>query len=216
MQYLAHRGFWLAAEEKNSERAIHRAFASGFGIETDVRDRAGTLVISHDPPSSDEMTFEHFIAIYLSYPTRSKLALNVKADGLQAQLKQDLEKAAIENYVVFDMSVPDLLGYRRQGIPFYVRRSEYEGASSLDTDAAGAWLDAFETPYASTGAIRTVAGEVKGDLALVSPELHGRPYLPAWEEWRAIDESLRDRICLCTDFPERARSFFSVEAAGRP
>ena len=47
---LAHRGLWFCEEEKNSSNALFKALDLGFGIETDVRDLCGELIISHDPP----------------------------------------------------------------------------------------------------------------------------------------------------------------------
>src|SRR3546814_1451366 len=83
MQILAHRGFWNVPEEKNSWTAIERAFASGFGIETDIRDQHGRLVISHDPPSGRCIDFQDVLALHRRHGAPGPMALNVKADGLQ-------------------------------------------------------------------------------------------------------------------------------------
>ncbi|MGN7997989.1 hypothetical protein [Sphingomonas sp. 22176] len=213
MELLAHRGFWRTPEEKNSEVAFRRAFAAGFGIETDVRDCDGELVVSHDAPLAGAMPFRHLLDIYREYPVPTKLALNIKADGLQTALERMLQEAGVTNYVVFDMSVPDLLGYRRAGMPYYVRRSEFEGPSSLDSQASGVWLDAFERPFADAAAIGEAAEAVAGEIALVSPELHRRPHLDAWASWRDIEHRHANPMLLCTDFPEEARAYF--ETRGR-
>jgi len=210
MNYLAHRGFWRTPDEKNSETAIRRAFEYGFGIETDVRDCNGRLVISHDPPKTDAMDFASFIGIYLSYPDRTKLALNVKADGMQGAMKTMLDQAGVTNYVVFDMSVPDLLGYRKAAMPFYVRRSEFEGPSPLDADAAGVWLDSFERPFADGALLAEAGTATSGDIALVSPELHRRSHLEAWAYWRRVEKDYAERFWLCTDFPDEAQAFFAT------
>jgi glycerophosphoryl diester phosphodiesterase len=210
MHHLAHRGFWRTPNEKNSETAIRRAFENGFGIETDIRDCNGRLVISHDPPTADAMDFETFLDIYLTYPGRTKLALNVKADGMQCAMKTMLDQAGVTNYVVFDMSIPDLLGYRKAAMPFYVRRSEFEGASSLDADAVGIWLDSFERPFADGELLTEAATATSGDIALVSPELHHRPHLEAWEYWRGFEKDYGGRFWLCTDFPDEAQAFFAT------
>jgi len=57
---LAHRGAWTVPKERNSAEALKRALKSGFGIETDLRDLDGTVVISHDPPKHADtpLTFE--------------------------------------------------------------------------------------------------------------------------------------------------------------
>ena len=46
---LAHRGLWVTDSEKNSKEAIALALSEGFGVELDVRDRNGGLIVSHDP-----------------------------------------------------------------------------------------------------------------------------------------------------------------------
>ena len=55
MQLLAHRGLWNRPEEKNSLQALTASFNLGIGVETDIRDCDGSLVISHDPPRSAEL-----------------------------------------------------------------------------------------------------------------------------------------------------------------
>ena len=56
MIVLSHRGYWKTAVEKNTPTAFKRSFELGFGTETDVRDRNGELVISHDMPNGSEIT----------------------------------------------------------------------------------------------------------------------------------------------------------------
>ena len=60
MRILAHRGYWKKPEEKNSKTAFLRALEFGFGIETDLRDSGGQVVVSHDMPRGGEMTLEQF------------------------------------------------------------------------------------------------------------------------------------------------------------
>ena len=58
MQILAHRGRWRSPSEKNSEGAFRAALSAGYGIETDIRDFDGRLVISHDPARADAMDLD--------------------------------------------------------------------------------------------------------------------------------------------------------------
>ena len=128
---LSHRGYWLNEEEKNSIVSFERSFSLGYGTETDVRDFQGELVISHDIPTEKNITLDKFFQIYKSFDATLPLALNIKADGLQDKIKTLLSKYKIENYFVFDMSVPDTLGYHRKDINFYTRHSEYEVVPAL-------------------------------------------------------------------------------------
>ena len=56
MQIISHRGFWKSKNEQNTIISFQRSFENGFGIETDIRDLNGKLVISHDiPQNSSEL-----------------------------------------------------------------------------------------------------------------------------------------------------------------
>jgi hypothetical protein len=50
----------------------------------------------------------------------------------------------------------------------------------------------------------------KKTVAVVSPELHGRPYEPAWHMLKGLERNLRDTLMLCTDFPDMADRFFGA------
>src|ERR1041385_640435 len=78
MNIISHRGYWTAPAEKNQEVAFRRALGLGFGIETDIRDLAGDLVISHDPAPAGAMPYSRFMALYLGYGDKGPLAINVK------------------------------------------------------------------------------------------------------------------------------------------
>ena len=211
LEILAHRGWWYQPEEKNSRTALARAFAAGYGVETDLRDCAGDIVVSHDMPQPGAMTFDALLDLYLSYPTRPTLALNVKADGMAATIAERLTSRGITQYFVFDMSVPDTLGYLAEGMTVFTRHSEYEAESLLDERAAGIWLDAFERPFVAPDDIDRVLG--RGQIAaLVSPELHRKPHEDAWRVWRDTLATRSDDagVMLCTDLPDRAETYFTA------
>lgn len=208
MQIIAHRGYWRERAEMNRPAAFRRAFEGGFGVETDIRDCCGSLVISHDPASSGAMLLADFLELYCSRGPALLLALNVKADGLQEPLKEMLEGNGVDHYFVFDMSLPDMLGYRDKGMRYYTRQSEYETAPLLYGEAAGVWVDCFERDWVTEEIIQ---GHLEGQkrLCFVSPELHRRDHLPLWERLREAEKAAGDdRFMLCTDYPEKARLFF--------
>jgi glycerophosphoryl diester phosphodiesterase len=211
MNIISHRGYWLSEFEKNSVISFERSFSHNFGIETDVRDFNGNLVISHDPATSANAPLEILFELYRQFPRQPKLALNIKSDGLQAKLKQHLDTFQIENYFVFDMSVPDSLSYLKHDMLVYTRQSEYETVPSYYPRAKGVLLDEFESHWLNDQIIEEhiLAGK---SLCIISPELHGRTYHNEWEHYRHIEKKigLNDSISLCTDFPELARDFFSA------
>jgi hypothetical protein len=207
MKIISHRGYWLEASEKNTEVAFRRSFDLGFGTETDVRDCAGQLLISHDMPSGKEMTLEAFLDILAGRPL--PLAINIKADGLSKKLLEILQRYRVADAFVFDMSVPDLLQQLKNGVPSFTRLSEYEREPSCYDQAAGVWLDAFKSVWYDFDLIKSIVAKNKR-VCLVSPELHGRPCEELWDMLRANKAIQHPQIILCTDLPEKAQAFFGT------
>ncbi len=209
MIVISHRGYWINNEEKNSIEAFRRSFSLGLGVETDVRDRDGQLVISHDPPNNNCMLLEAFLQLYLKNDTRPVLALNVKADGLQTELKRQLTTFGIDNYFVFDMAVPDGLIYIREGLTTYTRQSEYEPTPPYYDMANGIWLDEFDGHWLTDEVIEghITAGKA---VCIVSPELHKRQHAAEWAHYKKIDQKIGgNRLMICTDYPEQAVEYFN-------
>jgi hypothetical protein len=207
MNILAHRGYWLESQEKNSFAAFERAWSGAYGIETDLRDHGGNIVVSHDPTEAGARTFESLLQAYTKRGNETPLALNIKADGLRDIIARLLGKYRVRNCFVFDMSIPDCLHYLCAEIPVFVRLSEYEPQTPLLDRAAGVWLDAFESEWWTPDTIRAL--HARGKLvAVVSSELHGRPHERAWQVLRALEADISNKIMLCTDFPEEADGYF--------
>jgi len=208
MIVLSHRGWWIGRPEQNRDVAFRRSFEAGFGIETDLRDRDGSIVISHDMAGADAMPLPQFLDLAEREGSRLTLALNVKADGLQSSLAVALKDRAIADWFVFDMSVPDTLGYRRLGMPFFTRESEVEPDPPLYADAAGVWMDQFFGDWIEPDHIARHLDAGKR-VALVSPELHGRDHRAFWDRLARSSLGRDDAVMLCTDFPDRARGCFN-------
>jgi hypothetical protein len=209
MIIISHRGYWKDDSEKNTETAFERSFSMGFGTETDIRDCAGELVVSHDMPKIGEITFDEFLSLYKQYQGIMPLALNVKCDGLQANVKAILNKYEISDYFMFDMSVPDMLGYFNLGLNTFVRYSEYEGPSVLWDIADGLWLDGFKSLSLDVSLIEKFISQDKR-VCIVSPELHKRDIDTEWKMIKNLPTHLlnSDKLILCTDIPEQAKDYF--------
>ncbi|MCS6766966.1 MAG: hypothetical protein MO847_11470 [Candidatus Protistobacter heckmanni] len=186
-----------------------RACDYGFGIETDVRDLDGELVIAHDMPvrAGNTLGVEEFLDIVKDGNPQAWLALNIKSDDLCLSLYRLLNQYGIGNYFVFDMSVPEMAAYRRIGMPFFTRRSDLELMPALLESSLGVRLDAFATPYfpARSASADLDAGKM---LGLVSPELHNRPHMAAWRDWRPLLG--QDPVLLCTDYPDQALTMLGM------
>ena len=209
MRILSHRGFWLAPAEKNTTAAFERSFVQGFGTETDLRDLDGSLVISHDPPQRGALLVETVLLQHRKIDPTLPLALNIKADGLQAMVADLLTRLEVQRAFVFDMSIPDMLGWHRAGVPVYTRMSDIEPEPLMIDRAAGVWLDAFNSDWWDAATISRLL-DAGLDVCVVSPDLHRRDYRAAWEKLAVIAGQVdQDRLMLCTDFPQDAKEFFT-------
>ncbi|OIR07000.1 hypothetical protein GALL_109070 [mine drainage metagenome] len=207
MKIISHRGYWKKENEKNKAVSFERSFDLGFGTETDLRDYLGEIVISHDIAEKDCISVNELFSIYKQYNNELVCALNVKADGLQRKLKAALKDFNIENYFVFDMSVPDTIGYIKEGMSFYSRQSEYEPNPVFYKECKGIWLDGFNDIWYDTGLILEHLKNKK-QVAIVSPDLHKRAVIPLWEKLKREKIDQIEDVILCTDIPEDALNFF--------
>lgn len=204
---IAHRGYWLDIAEKNTSIASTRALENGFGIETDFRDFNGELVISHDIPVAGAMKASQFIDLYRKYPVSAPMALNIKSDGLYDLISQFITHAEFKSSFVFDMAVPDMRGYLKKSVPTFTRLSEYELHPVFFKDCRGVWLDAFEGEWYGADTISSLLNQEK-KIAIVSPELHGRPCLALWALIRNHDFHRNELMSICTDLPMEAKEYF--------
>lgn len=208
MIIISHRGYWLHSFEQNTEIAFQRSFNLGVGIELDLRDYRKQVVISHDPPFGNEMSFEDFLKLYVKAPREVQLALNIKADGLQEPIQKLLFKYGVTKYFLFDMSIPDTLGYFQKQMKVFTRLSEIELQGPLYDQSSGLWLDQFYNHWITKEKIARYLKQNK-DICIVSPELHHRKYLTEWRDYKTIEKELNiDHLMLCTDYPEEAIQFF--------
>ena len=209
MKFISHRGYWLKPEEKNSNVAFKRSFDLGFGTETDIRDYAGKLVISHDIPTGKEMLVEELLDIYRESGSESTLALNVKSDGLQLPLRDLLQKYNVTNYFLFDMAVPDAIVSLKSGFNCYTRQSEYEMSPAFYKQAIGVWLDEFYEDWIKIEHLQSHLDNNKR-LCIVSPDLHKRDPIPKWEQYKELNAryDLRN-VTMCTDLPEKAEGYIN-------
>ncbi|HEG5396493.1 TPA: hypothetical protein SEZ58_001518 [Campylobacter coli] len=212
MLIIAHRGFWIKETEKNTLKAFEKSFQNNFGVETDLRDMLKQVVISHDIPNENSLSLDNFFTLYKRFLNNFPLALNIKADGLQSILKKNLEKYDINNYFVFDMSIPDALLYLRAGFNVFTRQSEYEKQPSFYNEAYGVWMDEFYEHWIDERIIQEHLENNK-KICIVSPELHKRDFKEEWQEYREISKKLKngDDLMICTDYPLQAKEFFNEQ-----
>jgi hypothetical protein len=195
----AHRGDWHPDLQPNSSQSLSNAFTNGYAIETDVRDFHGKLVVSHDPCiDSHAQSFEELLG------KTHRIAINIKSDGLSELIARNLDSIAASKSFIFDCSFPELLRYKRLGIPHAMRISEYEKELPWNPDYV--WLDAFDSDWWLED---LAAHELmkKIPTVVVSPELHKRDHHQVWDKVKSL-RKLGIELSICTDFPNRLAEEF--------
>jgi glycerophosphoryl diester phosphodiesterase len=212
MKIISHRGWWSGIEPKNSLSAFEASFRGGFGVETDIRDHNGQLIISHDVPEANFKVpmLNDFLDLAASYACDQPkiLALNIKSDGLANLLYSSLSSINYKNLdcFVFDMTVPDMRDYLSRDFEVFVRLSEVEKTPAWISRCSGVWLDSFETEWFDVALIGDYLSKNKR-VCIVSSELHGRDKSHLWR----LIYPLRNekRLMLCTDYPADADDYFN-------
>lgn len=205
IRLLAHRGLWRTKADQNAPSALLQSLENGFGVETDIRDRSGVLVVSHDCPNISSPLLSSMWGTWQALATADRpLALNIKADGLAANFVDLVRGLAPGSFFFFDMSVPDMRLYLKLGLPVFTRQSDAEPEPAYYAQSKGVWLDALDGPWDASDAIRRHLDQGK-DVAVVSEELHGRSEKAQWQMLRAFRDERR--VLLCTDFPGKFLDF---------
>ena len=209
MKILAHRGYWNTAIEGNSSKALRTALEKGYGIESDVRDYMGRMVISHNIADAMCQNAEEVFGWLHEYDDELCFAINIKADGLKEILKVYLCKYNIRNYFLFDMSVPQMVEFRELGLRYFTRQSEVEPYPYMYKNAAGVWVDGFWSTDWITEKMLVDHVDAGKEVCLVSPDLHGDKQYKNF--WRKIKQYNLDdaKILLCTDHPDEAKEYFN-------
>lgn len=211
LEILAHRGLWNELNLSNSIESLYLALSKGYGVEFDLRDYRGEIVISHDIADELSPTFHSFLDMIKDFINSKPLALNVKADGLQNLLIHQLQSFNLSNYFLFDMSFPETIKYRRLNLNYFTRVSDYE-CYCYDAKSSGLWVDCFESDFTNFNLLQSISESGK-QFVFVSPELHKRPHLTFWKSLKVwLDQNpieIRNNTMICTDFPERADEYFN-------
>ena len=164
-----------------------------FGLEIDIHNYNNKLVLAHDHPNEQSIKLEDFIT---HIPKNSLLAINIKNEEVEVELKIILSRSKTTNYFTFDWPVTSLRNAINHDLNCAFRLSEYE--KDIVPNCPWVWLDSFnEIWYDADFLISLKKSGIK--LAIVSPELHNR---------EADISKVKDIVnavkvdAMCTDIPE--------------
>ena len=197
--------------EKNTFVAFERALDNGFGIETDVRDYDGKIVISHDLPNSSciDMQLSHLLRMKFFSGACGRIALNIKSSGLAATVSTILNSIGINRHRIyaFDMSVPDIISYIDNDLDVYSRISDQEPVPAFMSIISGLWIDNLNGHFNQVEAAKDLLSQGVR-VAIVSSELHGRNHEKLWDQILSHGLYKSPNFELCTDLPHKAANVF--------
>lgn len=164
MQYIAHR--------INTIKELE-TIPCEYGVEIDLRDYNGELILQHDPFKSGDL-FED----YLKHYNHGTLILNIKSERIEYQVLELLRLHQITDYFFLDSSFPMINLLASQGEnKIALRFSEFEGLDTLINMAGRVkwvWVDCFNLlPITYDNYIKLK--NLGYNLCLVSPELQSQP-----------------------------------------
>lgn len=173
------------------------------GIEFDVREYKGELVVAHDFGKPGPL-----LSDFLKKAKDHKLIINVKSEGFLEEVLSYLDINHITNYFFLDLNYPEIVKLSSQGnFKFAVRLSEFESIDkSINLNPRWIWVDCFNHYDVTENDIKLIR-EVDAKICLVSPELQGKTF-----DINAVPKILRFEIdAVCTKIYNASlwRIFFS-------
>lgn len=230
IKIIDHRSAWCDDIKNFSDASLQGtlegaklSFSRGRGIEMDVRDCNGKIVVTQSLPVGGELLFEDVLKAYKQSNCDGLLAVDIKSCWIQREVKRLLDEYDVTNYFCFGMSIPETLGYLNINAKTYLRDSEYEQINKdnwLYDSCEGVWLDQFnagEPTRVNLELIKRYVSDGK-QVCICSPDLHGwgRSYndlLDCWIVYKTALESLTEDeqklVSICTNLPLDAERFFS-------
>ena len=142
------------------------------GVEIDLRDSGGRLIIAHDPFSDGE-DFE----TYLRHYRHGILILNIKSERIEYRVIEEIRKVGtVSSYFFLDSSFPMIRALISQGEKnIALRFSEFESLESvllLSGKVEWIWMDCFTRMPLTPSTYRAIKN-AGFKICAVSPELQG-------------------------------------------
>lgn len=200
MQIIAHRGYWLNETEKNTQTAFERAFENGFGIETDIRDHMGKLVVSHAFPMGNEMPLEELLNTHQQYAKDLPLALHLHSCGLGNSLQEILKKYKDSNIFCFGNPLPDLrFCVQNLDIPIWTTYADLCPFAPFMEQVTGVWIDDFNGTSDFSFAKKVLNSNKKA--CLVSADIYQRKNKPFLENLKSQNLLTHKNLMICSNNP---------------
>ena len=204
MKIICHRGLWSKRSEHNSLKACLDGAKYYDGIEIDLKNQSGKIVLSHDPLAKNQKAIS-LESLFKKAP-KTFFALNIKEDGLGPELKKLISRYNIKNYMCFDLSLPESLQYEKEQLRIFYRVGDVDPKFKVYPKSLV--IDVF-TQSNFSRILRSLK-RLKGPhhLFFISPELHEHKVEKNWSKIKKFIQTSDHSTYLCTDFPAKAHEFF--------
>lgn len=186
MKYIAHRVNTIKELEKIPKE---------YGVELDLRDFKGKLVLHHDPFKDGE-DFEE----YLKYYEHGTMIINIKSEGIEYKALELIQKYNIKDYFFLDSSFPmiyTLSNSNERNIA--LRFSEFEGIDTILNMRGRVdwiWVDCF-SKLPITKENYNLLKQYGFKFCLVSPDLQGQDKkLEKYKKYLKNEDIIFDAICV--------------------
>jgi len=142
-----------------------------FGIEIDIRDQGGNLVVVHDPFKKGAK-LDQFLRSY----KHKILIANIKSERIEEKVIELFRKHKVKNYFFLDSSFPKIIDLiKKKFNKIAIRVSHYEGmysAKKLKGKAKWIWYDTFNGLPSNLKELTYLKKKLKYKICIVCPELH--------------------------------------------
>ena len=183
----------------NDPAQLHK-LPNSFGVEMDLHAYGNHLVVHHD-------AFNRGFAFseWLDNFRHSLVILNIKEEGIEQRVLDEVLARKIDNFFMLDLSVPALIRMTGKGESrCAVRVSKYEGiadALKLAGRAEWVWVDMFDGfPFDRSDLKKIQVAGFK--ICFASPELHGQDKSMIMKVRKLIDKTNIRADAVCTKYPD--------------
>ena len=189
MEYIAHRINRIKELKKIPKE---------YGVELDLRDFGGRLVLQHEP----FMDGEDF-AEYLKHYDHGTMILNIKSERIERKVLGLMQKYNIKDYFFLDSSFPMIYSLSESGEKnIALRFSEFEGIDTIlnmKDKIDWIWVDCFsKLPIENEN--YNLLKQHGFKFCLVSPELQGQDEkLEEYKKYLKDENIIFDAICTKID-----------------
>ena len=169
-----------------------------FGIECDIREYNGKLILSHDPYVKGEI-FLDFIKNY----NHNFIIINIKTSGIANDILLILNQFNINNYFFLDLSIPEIILLSKKTNKIAIRLSEYEPIENVilyKNLVKWVWVDCFNDLYIDNNMYK-ILRDNNFKICLVSPELQNHSCINILKFKKLLYDSniFVDMICTKND-----------------